>query len=443
MKRMRIVILAALGASCLILTDPGSYGQRFGGRAGGGGGGRAAAVGGRSGAAVGPYGGVGAGSRTGATVIGPGGQSTVGSGRGSYTTGGGTQIDYGAAGRKTTGPAGGTAGRGVGAVQITGPNGQEYAKVGAARGAVGPNGNAVGGRASAAVGAGPNGAAASVNRGGVAVGPNGAVVGKSHIGAAAGPGGAVVGGSRGVGAGGPYGLAGYTNRGVAVGHRTNYVAAGALRTQGAYVRRSYVHYDVFRPAWYTAHPHAWRAAGWTAAVFWTGATWGRLSAYCGYPSAPVVYDYGVTIVYEDNRVYYNGDPVATAEQYTEQAAAIADQGQQAQPSDKDEWISLGVFGMVKGEETEANQIFQLAINKAGVLRGNYYDALSDSTLPVVGAVDKRTQRAAWTVGDRKEIVYETGVGNLTEAETTMLVHFGKDRTQQWTLIRLEQPNEGK
>ena len=71
--------------------------------------------------------------------------------------------------------------------------------------------------------------------------------------------------------------------------------------------------------------------------------------------------------------------------------------------------------MVKGEETEANQIFQLAINKDGILRGNYYDALSDSTLPVVGSVDKKSQRAAWTVGDRKETVYETGVGNLTEA----------------------------
>ncbi len=127
----------------------------------------------------------------------------------------------------------------------------------------------------------------------------------------------------------------------------------------------------------------------------------------------------------------------------EQATVIADMGLQAKPSEKEDWVSLGVFGMVKGEETEANQIFQLAINKDGILRGNYYDALSDSTLPVHGAVDKKTERAAWTVGDRKETVYETGVGNLTKDETTMLVHFGKDRTQQWTLIRLEQPEEGK
>ena len=114
-------------------------------------------------------------------------------------------------------------------------------------------------------------------------------------------------------------------------------------------------------------------------------------------------------------------------------------------SDKEEWVSLGVFGMVQGDEKDANKIFQLAINKDGVIRGNYYDALSDTESAVSGSVDKKTQRAAWVVGDRKDTVYETGIGNLTDPETTMLVHFGKDRTQQWTLVRLEPPrrtNEG-
>ncbi len=433
MKRIRIMALMALGASCLFLAVPGADGQRVGGRAGGAVG--AGSV--RAGAAAGPFGGAGAAARTTTSVVGPLGSATSGAARGSVTTGRGTTIDYGGAGQKVTGPGGATAGRGVGAIQITGPNGQQYTKVGAARGAAGPNG-AVGQAGSIGVGTGPNGAAASINRGGIAAGPNGAVVGKSHIGAATGPGGTIVGRARTGVAVGPNGLAGYTSRGVAVGHRTAYVAPGALRTQGVYVRRSFVHYDVFRPNWYVAHPHAWRAAAWTAAVFWTGATWGRLSAYCGYPPAPVVYDYGTTIVYQDNSVYYNGEPVATAEEYTQQAAAIADQGQQAQPSEKEEWVSLGVFGMVRGDDTGANQIFQLAIDKDGVLRGNYYDALSDTTLPVFGSVDKKTQRAAWTVGDRKDTVYETGVGNLTEDETTMLVHFGKDRTQQWTLIRLQE-----
>ena len=68
-----------------------------------------------------------------------------------------------------------------------------------------------------------------------------------------------------------------------------------------------------------------------------------------------------------------------------------------------------------------------------------YNALSDTTQPVYGSADKNTQRAAWTVGDRTEPIYEAGFANLTKAETTMLVHFGKDRTQQWTLVRVEPP----
>jgi hypothetical protein len=38
-------------------------------------------------------------------------------------------------------------------------------------------------------------------------------------------------------------------------------------------------------------------------------------------------------------------------------------------------------------------------------------------------------------------VYETGLGNLSQPETQVLVHFGKERTQQWTLVRLEPPKE--
>ncbi len=115
---------------------------------------------------------------------------------------------------------------------------------------------------------------------------------------------------------------------------------------------------------------------------------------------------------------------------------------QSQPPESEGWVSLGVFGMVQGDEKDANNIFQLAVNKQGIIRGNYYNALTDTTTPVYGSVDKSSQRAAWTVGDKKETVYETGIGNLTEPETPILVHFGKDRTQQWTLVRMEQPVAG-
>jgi len=43
----------------------------------------------------------------------------------------------------------------------------------------------------------------------------------------------------------------------------------------------------------------------------------------------------------------------------------------------------------------------MAINKQGILRGNYTDELTEHTQPIQGSVDPKTQRAAWTVGDNK------------------------------------------
>src|SRR5262249_46562645 len=103
----------------------------------------------------------------------------------------------------------------------------------------------------------------------------------------------------------------------------------------------------------------------------------------------------------------------------------------------------GVCGVVQGEEPTAYNLFQLAINKDGILRGNYYNTLTDSAEPIAGSVDRKTQRAAWTVGGRKSPVYEAGIANLTKDETTLLVHFGKEKSQQMTLVRIEAPKEGQ
>ena len=93
--------------------------------------------------------------------------------------------------------------------------------------------------------------------------------------------------------------------------------------------------------------------------------------------------------------------------------------------------------MVQGDETVADQVMQLQLNKQGVIRGEYYNATTDTTEQLSGSVDKTTQRAAWTVGGRKKVVYEAGIANLTKPETTMLIHYGPEKTQQWSLIRIE------
>jgi hypothetical protein len=36
---------------------------------------------------------------------------------------------------------------------------------------------------------------------------------------------------------------------------------------------------------------------------------------------------------------------------------------------------------------------------------------------------------------------ETGIFNLTKDQTGVLAHFGKERTQQWTMVRLKEPSD--
>jgi copper ion binding protein len=84
------------------------------------------------------------------------------------------------------------------------------------------------------------------------------------------------------------------------------------------------------------------------------------------------------------------------------------------------------------------QLLVSAVEKAGYTAQFATDAAEE----VSGMVAKDTQRAAWTIGNNKTTVMETGLYNLTEDEAAVLVHFGTDQTQQWLMVRLEEPEGG-
>jgi hypothetical protein len=334
-----------------------------------------------------------------------------------------------------TGPGGNTVSGGKGGAVVIGPNGNVHATGGKGAVATGPGGNTVAGGSRGSATVGPGGAAARGSRGAIATGPGGTVAGGGRGAVAVGPNGAVAAGSRGVAGRGPGG---------AYAAGTRYVAASDLRGQGAYVRNGFRYYNAFTPNWYRRYPGAWFTAGLIAGSAWAAVPWTTCSSYVGYPveTVPYTYDYGDNITYQDGSVYYGDQVYATEAQYADQASQIAAAGEQAQPAPDEKWQALGVFAMVQGDETTSNDIFQLAINKDGVLRGNYYNAVADAVTPVTGSLDKKSQRVAWTIGDKKYPVYEAGLFNLSKEETTMLVHVDKDNTQQYKLFRIEQPQEG-
>jgi hypothetical protein len=218
-----------------------------------------------------------------------------------------------------------------------------------------------------------------------------------------------------------------------------------LRRRGDYVRRDFRGGNFYNRAWYGRYANAWYPRRWARGGLWTAATWAYLDDWFGYGD-PYYYDYGNSVVYQDNSVYMDGQDMGTADAYYQQAQSLASTGGEALTNDDDEWMSLGVFAMTNKDHTQPNLVLQLAVNKDGIIRGNYTATVSDHNLPVQGSVDKKTQRAAWTIGDKTQNVIETGVYNLTKDEAPILVHFGKDKTEQWVLVRLnqdEQPSDAK
>lgn len=236
------------------------------------------------------------------------------------------------------------------------------------------------------------------------------------------------------------------------GNHTEAVSNNVIAARGTSVRNSFNHYDQFNANWYGGHPGAWTAAGWAAGSAWRAATWPALGTWYGWGGStqPVYYDYGTNITYQGDQVYYGTQPVATSDQYYQQAQTLADSGAPpagappttTQPQGSD-WMPLGVFSLVQGSQSDSNVIFQLAVSKSGQIAGNYVSVLTGTTLPVHGAVDTKNQRAAWTVGDNKNTVYDTGLANLTQDQAPLLLHINKDTTQQWLLIRLKQPEDAK
>jgi hypothetical protein len=302
-----------------------------------------------------------------------------------------------AAGISVTGPQGNTVGRGV----AVGPQGG----VATARGFEGAGGAA--GFQGAAVG--PGGRVAA---GGAVRGPNG---GEAARGIVAGPGGYAAGFAR--------------------------VSPSGRYTCAAAVRGNYTHWGLYGADWYRRYPGAWLAAGWAVGAAWNAGTWDDAAAYCGYADTyPMYYDYGNNVTYQNNDVNVNGQNAGTAEQYYNQAASLAEAGAKANAPADGDWLPLGVFALTRPDQTKSDVSIQLALNRAGVIRGNYTDTATNQTQPVHGSVAKTTQRVAFTVGDNTTNVVETGLYNLAKDEAPALIHFGKDRTEQWLLVRMKKPD---
>jgi hypothetical protein len=186
------------------------------------------------------------------------------------------------------------------------------------------------------------------------------------------------------------------------------------------------HPDYARYRW----NHPYHVATWAAVTNWFPWGWSNSRQY----------NYGGNVYYDNSTVYYEGQPVATADEYAEQAMTIAESA--VEPAASSEWMSLGVFALTQDGEASGpapTQFLQLAISKDGAVAGTFNNSTTDKSQEVEGAVDKESQRVAWVAKGKQWPVMEAGISGLTEDQTPVLIHFENGETQQWLMVRLEEP----
>jgi hypothetical protein len=201
---------------------------------------------------------------------------------------------------------------------------------------------------------------------------------------------------------------------------------------------AYPHYNA---AAFGQYQNAWHPANIVSPSLYTHPGYAGLATGLGLAQQPAPYDYGGNVVAQQTAVYVNGNAAGTPQQYAQQTSAIAATGQAAQPAADSKWLPLGVYAVVAGNATSSDDVFQLAVNPQGIIRGNYHNKRTNEVESISGAVDKQTQRTAWTIGNDKLPVYEAGIANLTKESTPILVQGGDGQSQQLTLIRLPQPEQ--
>jgi hypothetical protein len=233
------------------------------------------------------------------------------------------------------------------------------------------------------------------------------------------------------------------------------------------------HNRPFSRGWYGRHGGAWGYGwgGWGWGNPWAISTFGATTAWLGLEgSEPIYGNYGTVdnvltsetadepteessnLENENEAAANQNDNQNDGEannnsQLTPDQIAAARQlaiGGKNDPAKDTAFLPLGVFSIAPQGQAEASALVQLAVSKTGIVRGTYYDLLTDHDQPIRGALDKKSQQVAFTFGDQGKVTFETSLGNLTQAKGGIVAHFENGKTSNWTLARYEhEPTEEK
>lgn len=139
------------------------------------------------------------------------------------------------------------------------------------------------------------------------------------------------------------------------------------------------------------HP-AW--ARWRVNRPYRWATWAALGSWFPYGwSDPTYYYYGENVYYDDGDVYYGDEVYCSADEYAQQAEAIATNAPDVNQAEV-EWMPLGVFALTQDGQSsgaDPSMFMQLVVSKEGVVSGTFQNTGTNTTGELEGMVDKKSQ----------------------------------------------------
>ncbi len=215
-----------------------------------------------------------------------------------------------------------------------------------------------------------------------------------------------------------------------------------------------IHHMPFQGNWWSGnHHHGWGFWGDYAVhrhrpwYWWNWSTCPELTTYCGFGwNTPYYWDYGPGeyIYCNDGMVYVNGRIYEPVPVFYAQTVRMIDQAPllDADAAAEADWMPLGVFAVTPDGMNQPTMLVQLAITKAGILGGTATDQQAGVSFNIQGTVDKNSQRAVWSYVDanNQRIVMETSINNLTQNESTGLIHYNANDQKVVEFVRLPDPN---
>ena len=210
--------------------------------------------------------------------------------------------------------------------------------------------------------------------------------------------------------------------------------ADELRTNAqGWVNKFNAGNEPFSAGWYADHPNAWQYTH-PHADAWAAASLAATTAWIGAAAYDDGGDYSTTVVNEAPTY----DDASTAESVDQQSPVAANVATDGQAADGGDWLSLGVYALEPPAGGE-KELMQLAVSKAGEIKGVYYNADDNLSENITGAVDRATQQATWNVVSTPELQFSASLKTLTSPTGEVNVAAPNGVQQTWFTARLQEP----